>query len=523
MDKQYNLVSKIETMPPVLESFHLYGLHGIKDITFDTDCSASILMARNGAGKTTFLSTINYVLSRRYHKIDELNFKLITFKLANGPTIRIEKSDAEAISIYIKNSNLMEFVRDSKSNIDKVFRAITSQASSGQSKLPTMDDELYELYRHHPTGSYRQFFEQILQFRKDLFAFVPAIELVDQELNRGLAEVEIVHLPTYRRIEMSLPSAAGGISRTNPYSRRASLNIPEDVKFGLSDITERLREISLEVQRISNTTYKRISANILNDLLDGSYRTQDHSFDMPERDELELFFDRLRGAQRSRHISDFTADFSIPDIDKIYSGNVDGDARPFLLYFLSNLNKAIRSTKTLEDRVNGFVEACNEYLQDEDSSAYVDGTVGPYNASGKKINISKDDFRPYFTGAGNEKRITIDALSSGEKQVVSLFARMYLYPKRKIVLYDEPELSLSMAWQAKLLPDVCKAGDFSQLIAITHSPFIFDNELDSFAKNLAVTPVQEWNQQSEYDFDDLLSELELDIDVNIEDLGEAES
>jgi len=53
-----------------------------------------------------------------------------------------------------------------------------------------------------------------------------------------------------------------------------------------------------------------------------------------------------------------------------------------------------------------------------------------------------------------------------------------------MVLIDEPELSLSLDWQRQILPDVLKAPTCQQVIAITHSPFIFDNELEPFAGSL---------------------------------------
>jgi predicted ATP-dependent endonuclease of OLD family len=68
--------------------------------------------------------------------------------------------------------------------------------------------------------------------------------------------------------------------------------------------------------------------------------------------------------------------------------------------------------------------------------------------------------------------------------MISLFAKMFLYPRRKIVLIDEPELSLSIDWQRDILVDVLSAPLCSQLIAITHSPFVFDNELEPFARGL---------------------------------------
>ena len=79
------------------------------------------------------------------------------------------------------------------------------------------------------------------------------------------------------------------------------------------------------------------------------------------------------------------------------------------------------------------------------------------------------------------EEVELNDLSSGEKQVISLLARLYLYPEEKIVLIDEPELSLSIDWQKRLLPDLLFSPSCAQLLAITHSPFIFDNELDPYA------------------------------------------
>ena len=77
------------------------------------------------------------------------------------------------------------------------------------------------------------------------------------------------------------------------------------------------------------------------------------------------------------------------------------------------------------------------------------------------------------------REVELAQLSSGEKQIVSLFSKIYLEPNDKfIVLFDEPELSLSIFWQKKLLPDIIKSERCDFLLAVTHSPFIFENELN---------------------------------------------
>jgi len=41
-----------------------------------------------------------------------------------------------------------------------------------------------------------------------------------------------------------------------------------------------------------------------------------------------------------------------------------------------------------------------------------------------------------------------------------------------------------MTWQKQLLPDIINSKKCDFLLAVTHSPFIFDNELDMYAVGL---------------------------------------
>lgn len=82
--------------------------------------------------------------------------------------------------------------------------------------------------------------------------------------------------------------------------------------------------------------------------------------------------------------------------------------------------------------------------------------------------------------------LKMSMLSSGEKQMVSLFSQLYLSgDPNHFVIIDELELSLSIDWQKHFLPDILNSGHCAGLIAVTHSPFICDNELDSSMRSLA--------------------------------------
>lgn len=85
----------------------------------------------------------------------------------------------------------------------------------------------------------------------------------------------------------------------------------------------------------------------------------------------------------------------------------------------------------------------------------------------------------------NNKTISIDDLSSGEKQIIIRGGYLLRYQKSiqgNIILIDEPELSLHPEWQKKILQFyknlfIDEDGkQTSQIFVATHSPFIIHND-----------------------------------------------
>ncbi len=64
-----------------------------------------------------------------------------------------------------------------------------------------------------------------------------------------------------------------------------------------------------------------------------------------------------------------------------------------------------------------------------------------------------------------------ERLSSGEKQLIILLVEALLQDRRPhVFLADEPELSLHIAWQRRILPAVRELNPNAQIVAATHSP-----------------------------------------------------
>ncbi|SCX41280.1 AAA domain-containing protein, putative AbiEii toxin, Type IV TA system [Kosakonia sacchari] len=100
----------------------------------------------------------------------------------------------------------------------------------------------------------------------------------------------------------------------------------------------------------------------------------------------------------------------------------------------------------------------------------------------KKIKVNKERGF-YFVEEGNENEIIpLNSLSSGEQNQVIIYYDMIFKPKEKtVILIDEPEISLHVAWQKIFLEAVSKIQKINKPINVliaTHSPTIINTRWD---------------------------------------------
>lgn len=81
---------------------------------------------------------------------------------------------------------------------------------------------------------------------------------------------------------------------------------------------------------------------------------------------------------------------------------------------------------------------------------------------------------PKFNIVAGNQLLPINALSSGEKQILLILLRVFLLDgKSGYVLIDEPENSLDISWQFELINILVKLNPNAQYFITTHSPSIF--------------------------------------------------
>lgn len=159
---------------------------------------------------------------------------------------------------------------------------------------------------------------------------------------------------------------------------------------------------------------------------------------------------------------------SSSDLSNNYDEDFSSIEHDILIPFkLDYLNRGLLIAERYSQQ---FVNTCNSYLVN---------TCLIFDKATRVINLySKYDL---------SEQVPITQLSSGEKQILYIFSKIYLNHNSNLsMLIDEPEMSLSLKWQRKILVDIFDSGRCSFLFAITHSPFIFDNKLDKYAEGINI-------------------------------------
>lgn len=138
----------------------------------------------------------------------------------------------------------------------------------------------------------------------------------------------------------------------------------------------------------------------------------------------------------------------------------DTETRVMALY-VDDTEQKLKTLADLAERVRSLLDSLN----------------GKYRH--KRLRVDRDLGFVAESEAG--RRIPLNALSSGEQhELVLHYDLLFGLRKNTIVLIDEPELSLHVAWQKRFLPDLldfAKLSSFDAIVA-THSPYIIGERDD---------------------------------------------
>lgn len=431
-----------------IKSFSVYSLFGTHDVHILFEENIKILVGENGLGKTQVLNILYYTLSRKFERLIEYPFKKITLKFSENHEISFSKKEIE--QVFFKHPTIIELIEkigiQRFTDLQKIARE--KESSTDQTRQSLNDIQLMMAFMslQIPTNE-RQ---DILQILPEENLFSENIRRCEKEICQRLSNIEIMYFPTYRRVEEDLKN----LGYSDEYFHEKDNNL---IHFGMGDVRKRFDEIENITNNLLKDGFSELSSEILNQLVGEEAIFNKNILSKINEKDMEIIF-----ARTGNKISELTKNKIRAVIEK---KEIDDK---YLIYFLKILIKIYEEQKPLDNFVKIYRDICNKYLIDKKVF---------YDESAIKIFIKSDI---------TNQEIPLNKLSSGEKQIISIFSKIYLADdkQRFMVLFDEPELSLSIFWQRTLLPDIVNSGKCDFLLAVTHSPFIFENELDRYAIGL---------------------------------------
>lgn len=454
---------------PLLEFFRIEGLNDYKTITLTLERNIKIISAENGSGKTTLLNALYALLTGKLGALLSINFSRFVIKFSGRPEISARKSDLfpQLTPEFTKQISSLPVWREAR-----MYRLTEAEVQEMILLCAIGADEDFE-----SCSGYRKLFEDTPYDRDEIKSLceraIPEtvvagqLDAIQNQIQDAMGGVSVLYLPTFRRIEADLPE----YRRRSPMRTRKSKDDWDSnrlIYFGLEDVDRRLKSITSDIRKGTFEAYSRISARTLDQLLAAGTSTTELKPDTVDVATLKVVLARL-GKTNS--------DAEVRIIDLITSGRINDPEHESLRSFLGQLLEIYQEKRDYEQSIEAFVKVVDSYWDQPGSE--------------KRYTFDKLTVEAKVENTFTKLSLPLGALSSGEKQIVSVFARLYLDAgKRYLILIDEPELSLSMEWQQKFLPDVLSAPSCEQLIAITHSPFTFDNELDPYAGPLDISYIQ---------------------------------
>ncbi len=423
----------------MLKKIKIQGLFGKFDYEIELKQEGlTILTGPNGYGKTTILKIFDAVANA-----DEKFFKQLPFQLI------VLEDDGIKISKAKGDLNIIRPPEDNTLKKDAITQLQEEWPERFSSLLQIADN----LWCDQKTGAYYTI--------KDLEKQFIAAGVTRRDASDAVLQLHLIIslLPFFRDIYFIKEQRLIRRSK-NSHPREAML------ERSVSTFEEYIKELNAREAMPEHFTltieeYTKELARILNGMLAyASKLGQELDSSFPKR-----LFDETNGLSEEEFKKRYDV---IQDKQKALQSyglsKTTEDSRPFfkpenakaLLVYLNDTEKKLAVFDPLLQKLQVFASILNDR-----AFAF------------KKLQIAPEFGFKFQTEDGQE--ITLSNLSSGEQQTVVVWYELIFRAKpNTLVLIDEPEISLHVAWQKEMIRDLLKIVQLQKLkiIIATHSPQI---------------------------------------------------
>ena len=449
----------------MIKKFKITGLFGFRNVDINFENNVKILIGENGFGKTTVLNSLYYLLNKKYTKLSNIEFETMELNFQNEEKIQFTKFELESYINYIESNNnnrrmplsvlkhletldLSEFINNDDIHEEKIIDFIKNSEIRHFAPMQIMVREISKYIKDYPS-----------------FDVFDRLEKIRNTLN-----FSILYLPTYRRVEEDLKNLGSfkeriihrNDSRSYYKELEEDLEVTDDtlIHFGMEDVRKKIITVEQEIEKSTITGFSKLTGQMLSLFLNGFRKIEDNEIEELDENTIKIILHR---------VGDNISQEDKGKILTLLKNKPKLKEKNELVSFIFQLIDIYNEHKHLDDKIKNFRDVCNNYLVDKQFR---------YDESSVDLDIYRN---------GTDEKVEINKLSSGEKQIISIFSKIYLEKTDNlIVLFDEPELSLSLPLQKRLLPDIMNSKKCKFLLAVTHSPFIFKNELEKHAVGINI-------------------------------------
>lgn len=412
-----------------IDRVQVYGLWGRRDLDLSFDPSVNILIGPNASGKTTILNIIYHAFSGNFIQLAEIDFV--------GLEVSLQSFEGESTrTVTVK-------YHDDTFHVDIWRQSYSFQPPPPGSRRRT---------RRRRGRSVPDEMEAAAEHLQDL---VPA-----------------VWLPVTRRLPVS---EQDGERFYRPGDRPPRPGRLESVDQKLTELLDELSRYRLQLESRLSARYKDFEKNVLQLILFNKEQDSELMIGPPpsedDKEQLVSAFEEaglLDDEMRHRitdHFSAANAAYRKLTEDEGLEDWADIAVMPLIWRTKQMVTYAQRLDDDREDLftpLHRYESLVNSFL------------------IGKTISVDSDG--DFIINADGEETTRLDprALSSGEKQILILLTQALLKEGEPVVyVADEPELSLHVNWQEKLLDSLLELGQQIQIVVATHSPDIVADFVDN--------------------------------------------
>ncbi|MDE2758673.1 MAG: AAA family ATPase [Paracoccaceae bacterium] len=425
----------------------LFGRFNHK-IEFDKDQNITIITAPNGYGKTVLLRIIDSVF----------NFRLNYFWKIEFESIEITLDTKQSINIYKDRTS-----EEDSSTLKPIFIKAPGFGSEDDIyKLPSMSNPMFRRYLERYLPVERIGRDQWYDNNSNrLLSTSSLIEIyVDQLpehlfrsfefpewLKEAFSSVDI-HLVKVERL-LVFDDQENIATRSSLSRQKLHSVVQKDAKHLSRKIRNLIQEYAKKSQMLDQTFPKRII-----DEMDLNHKPINEAKIKLELDELE----KNRSQLKSVGLLDKTQSDSFRPKQFFQEERV----RKILEIYIEDMKKKLGIFDEMYEKIRLFKQIITDLF-------YF-----------KAIEFDKDTGF-YFMDSEISNEIPLSDLSSGEQhELVVIYDLLFKAGMGAMILIDEPELSLHVAWQRRFISDLQKIQKLTKIKAliVTHSPQIIHDRWD---------------------------------------------